>query len=95
LAGNFQRCFESVKQSFWDLSGETESADLLYGHATCALSGQAAVEPETDSVGQDSEQGARQQLAAEIEALQALLERSQAIWLCVLAIITIFGMQLV
>jgi AmpE protein len=94
LAGNFERCFENVKQSFWDLSGETESADLLYGYAACALSEQAAVEPEDDSIGQHSEQGARQRRAVEIEALQALLERSQAIWLCMLAIITIFGMQL-
>ncbi|NKB34201.1 MAG: hypothetical protein GKR91_14005 [Pseudomonadales bacterium] len=95
LAGNFVRCFERVKESFWDFSGENHSSDLLISYANCALAGasfQSAGEDDAEET-EVVENPEREQKAREIQALQALLERSQAIWLSVLAIITIFGLQ--
>ncbi len=94
LAGNFVHCFDNLKQSFWEFNPAVNAASRLYSYARCALSGS----PENGS-GEDNGQGDsadQQHIAAqeqEIENLQALLERSQAIWLAVLALITIFGLQ--
>jgi len=100
LAGNFVRCFDRVKESFWDFTGENEAADLLIGYASCALSGtqfsdQTAADDADSEPNQEgsAEDLARELKAQEIQALQGLLERSQAIWLSVLALITIFGLQ--
>jgi AmpE protein len=88
LAGNFVQCFENVRASFWSFSIEVNNADLLYGYAGCAAPGMvidnAAKEGlETEALDRES---------AEIKAISGLLERSQAIWLSVLALITIFGL---
>jgi len=88
LAGNFVQCFENVRASFWRFSIETRNADLLYGYASCAVSGMvinSAAEEGIDAEAQDGESG-------EIQAILGLLERSQAIWLSVLALITIVGL---
>lgn len=101
LVGNFVRCFDRVKESFWDFSGEHEAADLLISYANCALSDmnvQATVVPTENEAEEEYKEGnkdnaSNEQKAQEIQALQGLLERSQAIWLSVLALITIFGLQ--
>ncbi len=88
LAGNFVQCFENVRNSFWHFSIETSNADLLYGYAGCAASGMVVnsdAEEGEEAVPQDSE-------SMEIQAILGLLERSQAIWLSVLALITIVGL---
>ena len=87
LAGNFEKCFENVKRSFWNFRGEMENPELLYGYAACALSGMDTAD-KTEAEGDYSPE------VAEIEALLGLLERSQAIWLSVLALITILGIRL-
>ena len=91
LTGNFVHCFENLKKSFWDVSMDTSSADLLYGYASCALSGMV----DSDTAEEDSKVNPktrdRLQKAARIQALLALLERSQAVWLIVLAIFTVYG----
>lgn len=93
LAGNFVQCFERVKQSFWSFSRDAEAADMLYGYASCALPGMVAsageAATETPAQEESEEISRRRQQAQEIEALQALLERSQAIWLALLAAVTI------
>jgi AmpE protein len=93
LAGNFVYCFESFKRSMWEFNPAADSAAMLYSYAGCAMSGLLGAESdEQDS--EDADGSYRQSEARQIESLQALLERSQAIWLAVLALITIFGLQI-
>jgi AmpE protein len=90
LAGNFVLCFESVKRTFWEFSVDSDNAELLYDFSKSALSGMAAdFEEEHSSEGESiSPVGSE---IVRIRALQALLERSQAIWLAILGLITIFA----
>jgi AmpE protein len=99
LAGNFVQCFEKVKLSFWEFQPETDSGAALQSYAGCALSGLTVSVSESENSQELSEFPAdeRERLveANEIEAIQALLERSQAIWLAILALVTIFGLQMI
>ncbi len=97
LAGNFVQCFEKVKLSFWEFQPETDSGAALHSYAGCALSGLTVSVSESEDPQELSGLTAAEQErlieANEIEAIQALLERSQAIWLAILAVMTIFGLQ--
>lgn len=99
LAGNFVQCFEKVKLSFWEFQPETDSGAALYSYAGCALSGLTVAVSDSEDPQDLRELSAEEQErlieANEIEAIQALLERSQAIWLAILALMTIFGLQAV
>lgn len=104
LAGNFVTCFERMKQSFWSFSKDFAAADMLAAYAGCALSGliteysqdiddteEATAASEALAVTAAPLNEEQRQVAAELAALRGLLERSQAIWLAVLALITIFA----
>jgi len=93
LAGNFVYCFESFRRSLWEFNPQADSAAMLYSYAGCAMSGLTTAESAA-APGEDADDSYRQSEARQIESLQALLERSQAIWLAVLALITIFGLQI-
>lgn len=93
LAGNFVHCFDNLKQHFWDFSMELDYAELLFGYSTCALSGIGGERGAVSSGDHDGEEY-RKGRAEEVEALQGLLERSQFIWLVVLAIITLLGINM-
>lgn len=94
LTGNFVRCFDNVKRTFWEFGGETSAADLLYSYAQCALSDmtQSASEEEEPALDSEPIPADRLQRANTIQALQSLLERSQAVWLILLALLTTFGL---
>ena len=88
LAGNFVQCFERVRVSFWQFGQDSDNAELLYGYASCAISGMVLNSLDDEA----GEVDAVDRESAEIQALTGLLERSQAIWLSVLALITIVGL---
>lgn len=95
LAGNFVHCFENLKQSFWEFNPAVDAAARLHSYASCALSEVASDEPA--ETGERQSTNDEQWIAGqerEIENLQALLERSQFIWLAILALMTLFGVQL-
>jgi len=95
LAGNFVHSFNRIRGSFWSFQTGPESGELLYGCAAFAVGGMAAEEDEGSSglAGSESVQQSQwKQEAQHIEALQALLERSQSIWLALLALGTIFAL---
>lgn len=87
LAGNFVQCFDSLRLSFWRFGRDSDNAELLYSYASCATSGMVIQSDEEDSAS-----GEQDRESAEIRAFLGLLERSQAIWLSVLALITIVGL---
>lgn len=101
LAGNFVRCFESLSKSLWDFDRNADTAAMLHGYARCALSGLVSADEQGGDQVEDGDEGqvsaaseeesARAQKSREISALVSLLERSQAIWLVVLAVITLFA----
>ena len=99
LVGNFVLCFDQLKPRFLDFTQRSNSADLNV-YASCALSGMSGsggtadvpLSAQIDPTDAESERLAQ---AGEVQALQALLERSQAIWLVVLALSTLLGLQLV
>jgi AmpE protein len=91
LTGNFVHCFENLKNSFWATNADSSSADLLYGYASCALAGMTEVDSSEESKEASPIARARLQKAAQIQALLALLERSQAVWLILLAVLTVYA----
>lgn len=92
LAGDFVQCFESVKESFWSFSLDSDNAALLYASSGCAVSGFTSNDDDADLTGEDNTAPEIVRGATRVAALLALLERSQAIWLAVLALITVFGL---
>ena len=86
-----------MKLSFWEFQPETDSGAALHSYAGCALSGLTVSVSESEDLQELSGLSAAEQErlieANEIEAIQALLERSQAVWLAILAVMTIFGLQ--
>lgn len=91
LAGNFVSCFARLREILWDFSLDADYAELLHEFAGSALSGTESNDDAAESDSRESAQRAR--IASEIECLQGLLERSQLIWLTVLALITVFGIN--
>ncbi len=99
LVGNFVLCFDQLRPRFLDFSQRSNSADL-YVYASCALSGMSgsgeiAGVPLSAQFDPSDGESKRLAQAGEVHALQALLERSQAIWLVVLALFTLLGLQIV
>lgn len=94
LVGNFEHCFKPVKESFWNFSSGSNSAELLITCANCALVGTSFADESVSDEAPGAERGNKQRIkdALVIEALQALLERSLTIWLALLALITIFAL---
>jgi len=94
LAGNFVHCFESFKRTFWTFDRDADTAGTLYSYSRCALTGivKTGEAAGGSNPAEDVDSAARAQKAAEIEALVSLLERSQAIWLVALALLTIFAL---
>lgn len=92
LAGDFVQCIESVKESFWSFSLDLDNAAVLYASSGCAMSGFASNEGDDDLIGEGKDTSDIARGATRVEALLAMLERSQAIWLAVLALITVFGL---
>ncbi len=96
LAGNFVRCFESLRQALWVFDRNADTPAMLYDFAKRALAGLVTDDTE-EAETEEGEAGAaevpseRVQTAREIAALLGLLERSQAIWLVALAAITVFA----
>ncbi|HJO11313.1 MAG TPA: hypothetical protein QGI39_04650, partial [Gammaproteobacteria bacterium] len=81
-------CFDRLQASFWRFGLDSDSGEILLGFATGALTGSDQHFEEEDNTAT-----LREQVTVEIEALQGLLERSQMIWLIILALITIFSLQ--
>ncbi len=97
LVGNFVLCFDKLRPQLLDFSRRSSSADL-YLYATYALSqvagfGSKIGEPRPMKLDMTVKESDRVIQEGEVEALQALLERSQAIWLAGLALVTLVGLH--
>jgi membrane protein required for beta-lactamase induction len=93
LVGNFEACFDRLRKTWLD--SEIESGQLVYEYSICALD----LEPLGEGDGEaniESEPALktfREKAALEVDSLQALMERSQIIWLCLIALFTILGLN--
>ena len=84
LVGNFNSCVSRLRRHLWEFSTTSDNAQLIADWARCALSEPAACEAQSA----DCDEAA---MSAEIEALSGLLERSQIVWLVVVAVLTLVG----
>ena len=82
------QCFENVRASFWTFSIEASNVDLLYRYAICSES-RAMI---NSAAKEDIENNAKDGESAEVQAILGLLERSHAIWLSALTLVTIVGL---
>jgi membrane protein required for beta-lactamase induction len=84
LVGDFNSCVSRLRRHLWEFSSTSDNAQLIADWARCALSEPAAGEVQNA----DCDEAA---MGAEIEALSGLLERSQIVWLVVVAVLTLVG----
>jgi membrane protein required for beta-lactamase induction len=84
LVGDFNSCVSRLRRHLWEFSTTSDNAQLIADWARCALSEPAACEAQSA----DCDEAA---MSAEIEALSGLLERSQIVWLVVVAVLTLVG----
>jgi len=93
LVGDFENCFNRLRQT--PLIDEADASETIHGLATCALADKNFTDANVkgDAVQTDSP-SFRLRAEQEIHAFRGLLERSQVVWLCFIALFTIFGMQI-
>lgn len=84
LVGDFNSCVARLRRHLWEFKAKSDNAQLLADWARCALSEPAACEAKEA----DCDDAA---MRLEIEALSGLLERSQIVWLVVVAVVTLLG----
>lgn len=84
LVGDFNSCVSRLRRHLWEFSTTSDNAQLIADWARCALSEPPACEAQSA----DCDEAA---MSAEIEALSGLLERSQIVWLVVVAVLTLVG----
>ena len=84
LVGDFNSCVSRLRRHLWEFSTTSDNAQLIADWARCALSEPAASEVQNA----DCDEAV---MRAEIEALSGLLERSQIVWLVVVAVLTLIG----
>ncbi|MGI9251510.1 MAG: regulatory signaling modulator protein AmpE [Pseudohongiellaceae bacterium] len=90
LMGNFVRCFESIQELLRDFIHRNPNDEILYACAKSALSdGTTETTDNATETPTATTPHFREQKAKEILAVQALLERSQIVWLVLLAFVTI------
>ncbi len=89
LAGDFESCFVQLKKQL--LSDDSNTSTTVYTFASSALGLDGAEEQASDNRSGADFKSFQNLAVIEIDSLQALLERSQIIWVCFLALVTIFG----
>lgn len=104
LVGDFECCFDRLKKT--GMINQLAADVTVHEYSICALglnppvaaqdNGNAEASREDGEGRQESKAGDAfsEQAALEVEALRALMERSQVIWLCCIALITVFGLGL-
>lgn len=86
LAGDFERCIHRLRAVIWEATADNDA--VVHDLASAAV-GLPSVGVVSEAQDFETYQAAG---TLEIESIQALLERSQIIWLSVLALATIFGL---
>ena len=89
LVGNFVRSFEPLKASFLEIGTGKDNSEKLYDFARLALSGLVDNRVLEEAGPLEADDLQRKRSALEIGAILGLLERSQAVWLTVLAAVTL------
>ncbi|MEX0617418.1 MAG: regulatory signaling modulator protein AmpE [Pseudohongiellaceae bacterium] len=88
LAGDFERGFTQLRES--PLNSGVDARDLAVDYALGAMPAEFRPPREGESFSEYQAHGEEQVLK-----LQGLLERSQIIWLCLIALMAIFGLSIV
>ena len=94
LTGDFEACSDRLRNTW--LRSDIATNQTVYEYSMCAL----GLKPlnnsdhKTDITEESEIKSFREKAALEVYALQALMERNQIIWLCLIALFTILGLGL-
>ncbi|MEX2131944.1 MAG: regulatory signaling modulator protein AmpE [Pseudohongiellaceae bacterium] len=92
LVGDFESCFGKYRTMFFSNQRPTDEAVHELATAALGLNTGQSILGAVQAGGAEKPEAFRDLAALEIDALQALLERSQIIWLCFLAVAAVFGL---
>ena len=82
LVGDFSSCVSRLRRHLWEFNTKSDNSQLIADWARCALSEPEVCETEEARCDENA-------MGAEIQALSGLLERSQIVWLVVVALLTL------
>lgn len=94
LAGDFEAGFKRLRKTGLNSNAATDDTVYEYSMYALGLIPQVRVNQQAEIEENPDVENIREKAVLEVDSLQALMERSQIIWLCLIALFTILGLGL-